>query len=290
MADDDSVLKSLGNPLAAAAAPSVSREQGLGRPPFAVVTGASSGIGYELARECGKAGYDMVIAADEPQIHEAAKALRGLCGEGIASVQCDLSTPEGVEKLVSRVAGRPVDALLANAGRALAHAFLDQDLDAAMKLVRTNVEGTARLIHRLGGPMRTRGAGRILITSSIAAFSPAPYMALYNASKAFLHSFSFALREELKDSGVSVTCLLPGVTDTKIFGRAHAEDTKLATEPRMDAAEVARAGFEAMLQGRDEVIPGLGNKLTVAQELIAPAERSAAATAKRTAPGSAQQR
>jgi hypothetical protein len=181
MINDESVPESLGNPLAAAAAPSVTREQEPHRPPLAVVTGASSGIGYELARECGKAGYDMVIAADEAEIHEVAKALRGLCGEGIESVQCDLSTPDGVEKLVSRVADRPVDALLANAGRALGHAFLDQDLDVAMKVVRTNVEGTARLIHRLGGPMRARGRGRILITSSIAAFSPAPYMALYNA-------------------------------------------------------------------------------------------------------------
>jgi len=156
-----------------------------------------------------------------------------------------------------------------------------------MRVIRTNVEGTTRLIHALGRPMRARGKGRILITSSIAAFSPAPYMALYNASKAFLHSFSFALREELKDSGVTVTCLLPGVTDTAIFRRSHTEDTKLATEPRMDAADVARQGFEAMMEGRDEVITGLGNKLTVARELIAPAERAAAATAKRTAPGSA---
>jgi short-subunit dehydrogenase len=135
--------------------------------------------------------------------------------------------------------------------------------------------------------MRQRGKGHILITSSIAAFAPAPYMALYNASKAFLHSFSFALRDELKDSGVTVTCLLPGVTDTEIFRRSGTEDTKLATEPRMDPAEVAEQGFAAMLEGADEIITGWGNKLTVAQEILAPAARSAAATAKRTEPGSA---
>jgi short-subunit dehydrogenase len=280
----------LGNPLAAAAAPSIAREIHEGRPPLAVITGASTGIGYELARECAKAGYDMVIAADEAEIHEVAKALRGFCGMDVQAVHCDLATPEGIEMLLARVGDRPVDALLANAGRALGHAFFDQQLEEALRVIRTNVEGTVRLVHHLGRPMRARGKGRILITSSIAAFAPAPFMALYNASKAFLHSFSFALRGELKDSGVTVTCLLPGVTDTDIFRRSHTEDTKLATEPRMDPAEVARQGFEAMLAGKDEVITGWNNKLTVAQELVAPAGMTADATAKRTAPGSAHGR
>lgn len=289
MRDDPSELgNALGNPLAASAAPSVAREHRDRHALLALVTGASTGIGYELACECARAGYDLVIAADEPQIHDAAKVLRGF-STSVESVECDLATPEGVNKLVAHIAERPIDALLANAGRALGHAFLDQDLDEALRVIRTNVEGTVRLIHQLGRPMRARRSGRILITSSIAAFAPAPYMALYNASKAFLHSFSFALREELKDSGITVTCLLPGVTDTAIFRRSHTEDTELATEPRMDAGEVARQGFQAMMQGEDEVITGWKNKLTVAQEMVAPAERSAAATAKRTMPGSAHQ-
>jgi short-subunit dehydrogenase len=289
MSQDNSALEGVGNPLAAAAAPSAEREKQESRPPLAVVTGASTGIGYELALECAKAGYDLVIAADEAEIHEAAKALRGFCGGAVEAVHCDLATPEGVEKLVAQVGDRPVDALLANAGRALGHAFFDQELEEAMRVVRTNVEGTTRLIHRLGRPMRARGAGRILITSSIAAFAPAPYMALYNASKAFLHSFSFALRGELKEHGITVTCLLPGLTDTAIFRRSGTEDTKLATEPRMEASEVAVQGFQAMLRGEDEVITGLANKLTVARELIAPASMSAETTAKRTQPGSAHQ-
>jgi len=201
-----------------------------------------------------------------------------------------VQTPQNVvDKMleIAKVGDRPVDALLANAGRALGRAFFDQDLEEAMGVIRTNVEGTTRLIHRLGRPMRDRGRGRILITSSIAAFAPAPYMALYNASKAFLHSFSFALRDELKDSGVTVTCLLPGITDTEIFRRSHTQDTKLATEPRMDPADVADQGFAAMLDGADEIITGWNNKLTVAKEIVAPAANSASATAKRTEPGSA---
>jgi short-subunit dehydrogenase len=193
-----------------------------------------------------------------------------------------------VEKLVTAVGDRPVDALLANAGRALGDAFLDQDLDEALRVVNTNVIGTVLLVHRLGRKMRARGQGRILITSSIAAFAPAPFMALYNASKAFLHSFSFALRDELKGSGVSVTCLLPGLTATDIFRRAHSEDTKLATDPKMDPGEVAEQGFEAMQEGRAEVIPGWDNKLTVAQESIAPAEITAAKTRELTEPGTAE--
>ena len=281
-----------GNPLAAAGAASAyqetNRESRSERTaPLAVVTGASTGIGFELARKCAQAGYDLVIAADEGRIHEAAAALRGLSRQQVEAVQCDLATAQGVESLVAKVGDRPVDALLANAGRALGHAFFDQDLEEAMGVIRTNVEGTTRLIHRLGRPMRDRGRGRILITSSIAAFAPAPYMALYNASKAFLHSFSFALRDELKDSGVTVTCLLPGITDTEIFRRSHTQDTKLATEPRMDPADVADQGFAAMLDGADEIITGWNNKLTVAKEIVAPAANSASATAKRTEPGSA---
>jgi short-subunit dehydrogenase len=284
----------LGNVLAAAGAASAGREGARDRPrthdaPLAVVTGASTGIGYELARKCADAGYDLVVAADEGRIHEAAAALRGAGCRQAEAVQCDLATPDGVETLVARIGGRPVDALLANAGRALGHAFFDQDLDEAMGVIRTNVEGTTRLIHRLGKPMRERGKGHILITSSIAAFAPAPYMALYNASKAFLHSFSFALRDELKDSGVTVTCLLPGVTDSEIFRRSHTLDTKLATEPRMHPAEVAEQGFAAMLEGADEIITGWNNRLTVAKEILVPAASAAAATAKRTRPGSAEQ-
>lgn len=177
--------------------------------PFAVVTGASSGIGYELARCCARRGYDLVIAADEPQIEIAAQQLRGE-GAEVTAVLADLSTPDGVGQVCAALGGRRVDVLCANAGRGLGHAFLDQDFADIQRVVETNVTGTLHLLHRVGRIMRAQGEGRILITGSISGFVPGTCNAAYNASKAFLDSFSYALRHELQHSGVSVTCLMPG--------------------------------------------------------------------------------
>src|SRR5207253_981884 len=180
------------------------------------VTGASTGIGLELAKRCARENFDLLIAADEPEIEAAAAEIRKL-GCDVKAVQADLSTIQGVDKLYEASQGRPVDALLANAGRGLGHAFLDQDFDRARHVIDTNITGTVYLIHKVGNDMRRRNAGRILITGSIAGFIPCSFQAVYNASKAFLDSFSFALREELRDSKVTVTCLMPGATESKFF-------------------------------------------------------------------------
>jgi uncharacterized protein len=165
---------------------------------FAVVTGASTGIGLELARECAKNGFDLLIAANEPEINTAADSLRREGGT-VEAVQADLATLEGVDQLHAKINGRRVDALLANAGRGLGKAFLDQDFNDARYVLDTNVTGTIYLIHKVGRAMRAQGAGRILITGSIAGFMPGSYQAVYNGTKAFLDSFSYALREELKE-------------------------------------------------------------------------------------------
>jgi uncharacterized protein len=181
--------------------------------PLAIVTGASSGIGYELAKQCAENGFDLLVAADEPAINDAANDFRAL-GVGVHAVEADLGTIRGVDNLYAAAKGRPAEALLANAGRGLGKGFLDQDFDDVRRVVDTNVTGTIYLIQKIGREMRARGSGRILITGSIAGFMPGTYQAVYNATKAFLDSFSFALRHELKDSGVSVTCLMPGATET----------------------------------------------------------------------------
>ncbi len=193
---------------------------------LAVVTGASTGIGLELARECARNNFDLIIAANEPQIEDAAELARG-DGARVETVQADLATMEGVDRLYDKIAGRTVHALLANAGRGLGRAFLDQDIGDIRCVIDTNVTGTVYLIHKTGRDMRDRGDGRILITGSIAGFIPGSYQAVYNGTKAFLDSFSYALREELKDSGVTVTCLMPGPTETDFFRRADMMDTKV---------------------------------------------------------------
>jgi short-subunit dehydrogenase len=238
---------------------------------LAVVTGASTGIGLELARLCAQQNFDLIIAADEPLIENAA---RELAQHGIACtpVQCDLGSTEGVAKLTSAIsaAGRPVNVLMANAGRGLGHAFLDQDLNEAMKVIHTNVDGTVRLIYVVAGEMRAHKLGRILITGSIAGLMPGTFQAVYNGSKAFLDSFSVALSNELKDTGVTVTCLMPGATETDFFDRAGMADTKVGSSEKMSAAEVAKIGFDAMMKGDLEVVAGFANKFRAAISHIAP--------------------
>jgi short-subunit dehydrogenase len=177
--------------------------------PLAVVTGASTGIGYELAKCCAQEGFDLVVVADEAEIGSAAKDFEAL-GAKVDALQADLAEVDGVDKLYEAIGGRLVEALLANAGRGLGKGFLDQNFDDVLQVINTNITGTVYLIQKVGRDMRERGRGRILITGSIAGFVPGTYQAVYNASKAFLDSFSFALRAELKDSGITVTCLMPG--------------------------------------------------------------------------------
>ena len=238
--------------------------------PLAVVTGASSGIGYELARECAENGFDLVIAADQPEINKAAQALRQL-GAEVETVEADLSTLEGVDKLYAAIGGRSVDALLANAGHGLGHAFLDQNFDEARHVIDTNITGTIYLIQKVGKEMRTRNAGRILITGSIAGFMPGSFQAVYNGTKAFIDSFSFALRNELKDTNVTVTCLMPGATDTEFFERAGMEDTKVGQQEKDDPAKVAKDGFEAMMNGEGDVVSGWKNKIQATIANVTPA-------------------
>jgi short-subunit dehydrogenase len=254
---------------------------------FAIVTGASTGIGFELAKRCAQEGYDLLIAADEPEIESAATSLRSE-GATVEALQADLATIEGVDKLYAATKGRQVDALLANAGRGLGHGFLDQDFEKARRVVDTNVTGTIYLVHKVGNDMRRRNAGKILITGSIAGFTPGSFQAVYNGTKAFLNSFSFALREELKDTKISVTCLMPGATETEFFRRAEMMDTKIGTSEKDDAAEVANNGFDAMIKGEGDVVSGLKNKVQSAAANVTPAGVLATQHRKMAEPGSAK--
>jgi short-subunit dehydrogenase len=254
---------------------------------FAIVTGASSGIGFELAKCCAEEGFDLLIAADEPAIQDAAAQLR-MSGVSVDAVMADLATIQGVDQLLAARNGRPVDALLANAGVGLGHAFLEQNSDDIRHVVDTNITGTLYLIHEVGREMRDRGKGRILITGSIAGFMPGTYQAVYNGTKAFLDSFAFALRAELEDTGVTVTCLMPGATETEFFERADMLDTKVGTEKKQSPDEVARTGFKAMMDGDGEVVTGWQNKLRAAISHVTPAGVLAAQHRKMAEPGTAR--
>ncbi|SJZ93872.1 SDR family NAD(P)-dependent oxidoreductase [Consotaella salsifontis] len=252
---------------------------------LAVVTGASSGIGYHLARQCAENGFDLIIAADEPEIERAAADLRAL-GADVVTVEADLATTEGVDKLYEVTAGRTVDALLANAGRGLGKGFLDQNFDAARRVVDTNITGTIYLIHRIGNDMRRRGEGKILITGSIAGWMPGSFQAVYNGTKAFLDNFAFGLRDELKDTGVTVSCLMPGPTDTEFFRRAGMLDTSVGQQKKDDPAKVAEDGFKAMMSGTGDVVSGWKNKLQATLADITSPEFLAGQHRKMAEPGS----
>lgn len=257
--------------------------------PLAIVTGASSGIGYELAMLCAESGFDLIVAADQPDIHTAAVTFRAQ-GVEVTAVEDDLATEAGVDRLYAATKGRKIDYLLANAGHGLGRAFLDQDFEEIRHVIDTNVTGTVYLIQLIARGMRAAGQGRILITGSIAGFIPGTYQAVYNGTKAFIDSFSFALRAELKESGVTVTCLMPGATDTEFFERADMLDTKVGQDPnKSDPADVAKDGFDAMMAGHGDVVSGWKNKLQTTMASVTPAGILAEQHRRMAEPGSGDQ-
>jgi short-subunit dehydrogenase len=254
---------------------------------LAIVTGASTGIGAELAHIAAENGYDLIIAADEPLIEAAAADVRSHGGT-VDAVEVDLSTIEGVDTLLAAAKGRPIDALFANAGRGLGHAFLDQDVVDWRKVIDTNITGTLYLLQKVGQQMKARGEGKILTTGSIAGFMPGTYQAVYNGTKAFVDSFTEAFRAELKDSGVTVTCLMPGPTETEFFDRADMLDTKVGAQEKDDPRKVAQTGYDALMKGDGHVVYGLKNKLQVAAAHVMPAGMLAEQHRKMAEPGSAE--
>jgi uncharacterized protein len=226
--------------------------------PFAVVTGASTGIGRALAREFARRGYDLLITATGPAIQDAARELATL-GARVETVEADLATYDGVERLYGAIAatGRPIDAITINAGVGLGGAFVGgTDLREELNLIQLNIASSVHLAKRVLPGMVARGAGRVLFTTSIEALMPGPFEAVYAASKAFLVSFAKALRNELRGSGVTVTTVLPGATETPIFRRARMEATLVGVSPKDDPETVARQGVAALLAGREQVVAG----------------------------------
>lgn len=260
--------------------------------PLAVVTGATAGIGHELARIFARNGYDVVVSAEDDRVAGTASELQREFGVTGYGVQSDLATFDGREQLVEKVAGlgRPVDALALNAGIGVTGDMVrDTELRDHLRLIDVNVGSTVHLARRFAPAMVARKQGRILITSSVAVSTPVPYQSTYAASKAFVHSFAQALRAELADDGVTVTALQPGGTDTEFWARSGAEDTKVANTDLSDPADVAQAGYDAMMRGDDHVVAGkLVHKLAEKAAALLPDKLTSRLTGTATKPGTAK--
>lgn len=258
--------------------------------PFAVVTGGSNGIGFELARQFVENGHDVLIAAqDEGHLAEAAQRLSG-SGAKVLTHASDLSREDGVDSLFEMVrsAGRPVDVLCLNAGVGLGGPFVETDLQRELKMIDLNVRGAVQLTKLVLKDMVARRSGKLLFTSSVEASMPDPFEAIYGSTKVFLRWFGESLRSELKDTGVGVTILMPGVTDTNFFNRAEMLDTKAgAMEGKDDPAVVAKAAFEALQAGKDKVVPTVKNKVMSAVAEALPEPLVAVAHRAFSKPGSA---
>ena len=255
---------------------------------FAIITGASTGIGFELATLAAKDGYDILVVADEPLIDAAAQDFKQF-GTDVQSIEADLSSFEGVDQLLAAAGGRQIDLLCANAGRGLGKAFLDQDVAEWRKVVDTNVVGTAYLLQKVLPAMVARNDGKVLVTGSIAGYIPGAFQAVYNGTKSFVDSFVAALQNEIKDAdGVTLTNLMPGPVETEFFDRAHMMDTSVGTDPKKsDPADVAKDGWDALMAGKAAVVSGWKNKIQSAVANITPNAVLAEQHRKMAEPGTA---
>ncbi|WP_093802138.1 SDR family oxidoreductase [Streptomyces sp. Wb2n-11] len=226
--------------------------------PLALVTGASSGIGFELAKQLAERGFDLVVnAEDEARLQQVAEQI-GAEGAQVTAVRADLRVHQetGMLFATATTLGRPLDVVVLNAGVGRGGAFADTDLADELEIIDLNIRSTVHLAKRVVRDMVVRGEGRILVTSSIASTMPGSFQAVYNASKSFLQSFTEALQNELKDTGITLTCLMPGPTETDFFHRADMDDTKVGRQDKDDPAQVARQGLDALFAGKDKVVAG----------------------------------
>lgn len=260
---------------------------------WAVITGASSGIGYELSKQFAEHGFNIMVAAEDSGIIEASQAFSQY-GTQVESIQVDLANRAGVEKLYSKIKNlpEPIEAIAINAGVGVGGASFDKtDLEAELNLINLNVASVVHLTKLILPDMIAAGHGRILFTSSVAAFMPGPFESVYSASKAFVQSFAEGLRAENKDKGIIITALQPGPTETNFFHRANMDDTKVGESKKDDAADVAKDGFEALMEGRDAIIAGsLKNKVQANVAKIVPQKAAAKMHEQMTKPNSPRDR
>jgi short-subunit dehydrogenase len=254
---------------------------------FAIITGASTGIGFELASLAAQDGYDILVVANEPLIDAAADDFKQF-GTAVRSVEADLSTLEGVDALLAATNGRRIDVLCANAGKGLGHGFLDQQVEDWRKVIDTNITGTLYLLHKVLPAMVARNDGKVLVTGSIAGYIPGSFQAVYNSSKSFIDYFTDAIRNEIKDAdGVTITTLKPGPVDTEFFARGDMLDTSVGqSDSKSDPADVAKDGWSALMKGEASIFSGLKTKIQGVLANVTPASVLAEQHRKMAEPGS----
>jgi len=234
---------------------------------YALITGATSGIGLELAKLLANNDYNLILVArSEDELIQVAGTLRAN-GIEIITIKADLFNPDTPFSVYEEVKayGVDVDILVNNAGQGVYGKFTETELQRELDIIHLNVSACVILSKLFIGEMVQRGSGKVLNLSSIAGKIPGPYQAVYHGTKAFIHFFSEAIRNELKGTGVTVTSLLPGATDTDFFAKADMEQSKIVQEHELgDPAFVAKEGYEALMAGKDMVIPGFKNKMQVA--------------------------
>ena len=235
-----------------------------------IVTGASTGIGFELATIAAREGYDLIVVADEPLIEAAARDFEQF-GTQIQAVEADLSTIDGVDRVLAAAGDRRIDLVCANAGISKGGAFLDESVADWRRSIDTNVTGTVYLLQKALRDMVARNSGKVLVTGSIVGYIPGSFNAIYNATKAFIDNFTEALRNELKDvDGVTLTTLMPGATETEFFARADMLDTSVGQSKKADPEKVAKDGWDALMAGKGHIVSGLTNKLQVLASGVVP--------------------
>lgn len=224
--------------------------------PLALVTGASSGIGLSLAKELAGRGYDLVVCSAGPRLAEATTEF-AVHGAAVEEISADLASPDGIDELWQQIEalGRPLNIACLNADVGVGGLFAETDLAEELNMVNLNCSGTVHLAKHVVRKMLEQNEGKILFTASIAGEMVAPREAVYAATKAFVLSFAHSVRYELRDTGISVTALQPGPTDTDFFHRAGMDDTKVGSEGKSESQpdDVAKQGIDALLAGKDHV-------------------------------------
>jgi short-subunit dehydrogenase len=248
---------------------------------WALVTGASAGIGKDLATVLAENGHDLVLVARrEAQLNELAKQLEDRFSIRTHVLPSDLSLPDAADQLVSRMEqqGIEIHTLVNNAGFGGHGAFIDTEAQRNLQMIQVNIVALTHLTRLLLPGMIARGEGRVLNVGSTGAFTPAPLMAVYCATKAYVLSFSEALANEVAGTGVTVTCLCPGPTSTEFAGRAGADGSRAFTNGVSDSMVVARAAWAGMSRGKPVVVPELRNKLLTVSARLAPRGLAASIT------------